>query len=69
MPLMQSENSDMMGTIERVKTGVPGLDEIISGGFPKGTITLISGPPGGGKTILCCQFLYKGVEEGDKCLF
>jgi circadian clock protein KaiC len=66
---MQSENTNMISKLERVKTGVPGLDELISGGLPKGTITLISGPPGGGKTILCCQFLYKGVEEGDKCLF
>lgn len=69
MPLIQSESNNMMGKLERVKTGVNGLDDIISGGLPKGTITLISGPPGGGKTILCCQFLYKGIEEGDKCLF
>ncbi len=55
--------------LERIKTGIPNLDEIISGGLPKNTITLVSGPPGSGKTILCCQFLHKGIEEGDKCLF
>lgn len=54
---------------ERIKTGIPNLDEIISGGLPRNTITLVSGPPGSGKTILCCQFLHKGIEEGDKCLF
>jgi circadian clock protein KaiC len=59
----------MQTKIDRVKTGVDGLDEIISGGIPKGTITLVSGPPGSGKTILCCQFLYQGVKDGDKCLF
>lgn len=69
MPLIQSESSNMRSKIERVKTGVNGLDNVISGGLPKGTITLVSGPPGSGKTILCCQFLYKGFEEGDKCLF
>ncbi len=69
MSLIKSESKDMVSKIERVKTGVNGLDDLISGGFPKGTITLISGPPGSGKTILCCQFLYKGVEEGDRCLF
>ncbi len=56
-------------TSERIKTGIPGLDSLISGGIPKCTITLISGPPGSGKTILCLQFIYKGIEEGDKCLF
>ncbi len=68
MPLTTIEKS-YEGKAERVKTGVPGLDEIISGGIPKGTITLVSGPPGGGKTIFCCQFLYQGVLEGEKCLF
>ena len=69
MPLIQSESKDMISRVERIKTGVGGLDDLISGGLPKETITLISGPPGSGKTILCCQFLYKGIEEGDKCLF
>lgn len=53
----------------RIKTGLPGLDNIISGGLPRNTTTLVSGPPGSGKTILCLQFLYQGIEEGDKCLF
>lgn len=69
MPLIQSESNNMQTKIGRVKTGVNGLDEIISGGIPKGTITLVSGPPGSGKTILCCQFLYQGVQEEEKCLF
>jgi KaiC/GvpD/RAD55 family RecA-like ATPase len=66
---MSLQFEESTGGIERVKTGVTGLDDLISGGFPKGTITLISGPPGCGKTIFCCQFLYKGIEEGDQCLF
>ena len=69
MSLIQSESKNMLSKIERIKTGISGLDDLISGGLPKNTITLVSGPPGGGKTILCCQFLYKGIEEGDKCLF
>ena len=55
--------------MERVKTGVDGLDNLIEGGLPKDTVTLVSGPPGSGKTILCLQFLSKGLESGDKCLF
>lgn len=55
--------------MERVKTGVEGLDSIIEGGVPKKSITLVSGPPGGGKSILCFQFLWEGVKNAEKCLF
>jgi KaiC/GvpD/RAD55 family RecA-like ATPase len=53
----------------RVTSGVDGLDVMVSGGFPKGRIILIRGPPGMGKTILCGQFLYKGAKNGEKGLF
>jgi len=55
--------------VERVKTGIEGLDGIIQGGLPKNSITLISGPPGSGKSIFCFQFLYEGAKLGEKCLF
>jgi len=55
--------------IERVKTGIDGLDNIIEGGLPKSSVTLVSGPPGSGKSIFCFQFLYTGVKNGEKCLF
>jgi KaiC/GvpD/RAD55 family RecA-like ATPase len=50
-------------TIERVKTGIPGLDELIEGGFPKGDTILIAGKAGTGKSILATQFIYKGATE------
>jgi circadian clock protein KaiC len=55
--------------MERVRTGISGLDDLIEGGLPKKSVTLISGPPGSGKTILCYNFLANGLELGDKCLF
>jgi KaiC/GvpD/RAD55 family RecA-like ATPase len=55
--------------MERIRTGVEGLDHIIEGGFPKKSITLVSGPPGGGKSIFCFQFLWEGVKNGEKGLF
>jgi circadian clock protein KaiC len=55
--------------LERVKTGIDGLDNVIEGGLPKSSITLVSGPPGSGKSIFCFQFLYAGVKKGEKCLF
>jgi KaiC/GvpD/RAD55 family RecA-like ATPase len=60
---------DVKFVIERIKTGVEGLDNLIEGGLPENTITLVSGPSGSGKTILCFHFLSKGLESGDKCLF
>lgn len=55
--------------MERIKTGVENLDSIISGGLPLGSVTLVSGPPGGGKSIFCFQFMYEGIRNGEKCLF
>jgi KaiC/GvpD/RAD55 family RecA-like ATPase len=52
--------------IERVKTGIPGLDELIEGGFPRGDTILIAGKAGTGKSILATQFIYKGATEYDE---
>jgi len=57
------------GKMERISTGVEGLDPLIQGGLPKNSTTLISGPPGGGKSIFCFQFIYDGLKNGEKCLF
>jgi KaiC/GvpD/RAD55 family RecA-like ATPase len=58
-----------MAQIERIPTGVPGLDELIEGGLPKGRITLITGAAGSGKTTLGMQFLYNGCTSfGDNGL-
>ena len=55
--------------IERVNTGIPRLDELLSGGLPKNSITLVSGTPGSGKTILCFHFLWEGLNRGERCLY
>ncbi|MHA1768959.1 MAG: ATPase domain-containing protein [Candidatus Thorarchaeota archaeon] len=49
--------------IERVKTGIPGLDELIEGGFPRGDTILVAGKAGTGKSILATQFIYRGATE------
>jgi circadian clock protein KaiC len=48
--------------LKRVKTGIYGLDELIEGGLPKDSITLVSGNSGTGKTTLSLQFLYNGIK-------
>ncbi len=55
--------------MDKIATGVPGLDKILKGGLRKGTFTLISGVPGTGKTILGLQFLVEGVKRGERGLF
>ncbi|HUO42634.1 MAG TPA: ATPase domain-containing protein [Methylomirabilota bacterium] len=49
--------------LERSYTGIPGLDEILTGGLPRGRVILALGEPGAGKTILCTQFLINGIEK------
>jgi KaiC/GvpD/RAD55 family RecA-like ATPase len=47
----------------RAPGGIPGLDEVLGGGFPQGRIILVIGEPGAGKTVLASQFLINGVER------
>src|SRR5437899_12633622 len=47
----------------RVSTGVPGLDDMLEGGFPTGSLITLAGRPGTGKTIFGSQFLYQGARE------
>ncbi|MFH1773652.1 MAG: ATPase domain-containing protein [Methanobacteriota archaeon] len=49
--------------VERTLTGIPGLDEMIGGGIPKGHTVLISGGPGTGKSTFAMQFLYNGAVK------
>lgn len=50
----------------RSTTGVEALDVMMSGGYWRGSSTVIFGPPGSGKTLLGLQFVMKGIEQGEK---
>lgn len=58
-----------MSDIERVSTGVPGLDSLIDGGIIKSHAMLVTGYAGTGKTIFCSQFLWEGLRNGENCMF
>jgi circadian clock protein KaiC len=45
-------------TINRLATGVPGLDAVLGGGLPEFSFNLIAGPPGSGKTTLAHQMMF-----------
>lgn len=49
----------------RVKFGVPGLDQMMDGGIPRGESVLIAGSSGTGKTLLTLHFIAEGVKEGE----
>ncbi|PIN99616.1 hypothetical protein COT72_05045 [archaeon CG10_big_fil_rev_8_21_14_0_10_43_11] len=48
---------------EKLKTGVPGIDQILNGGIPEGNLVLLTGGPGSGKTTFGLQFLYEGAKK------
>ena len=51
--------------LERVNTGVTGLDDMIEKGFWRGSTTLLAGPTGSGKTIMGLHFIREGVLNNE----
>ncbi len=64
---LDTQNIDRL--IKRVTTGIPGMDDFLEGGFPKGFSVVVTGPPGTGKTTFSMQYLMEGVKNGDRCIF
>jgi len=48
---------------DRCPTGIPGLDELMEGGFPRNRSVLLSGTSGSGKTTFAIQFLCNGILQ------
>lgn len=55
--------------MDRVESGIPGLDEMIEGGFVLPSAVLIAGAPGTGKTTLAVQSLFYGARKGETGMF
>ena len=51
---------------ESLPSGVPYLDEMLHGGLERGTVTIISGPSGAGKTTLGVQFMKEAAGRGER---
>src|SRR4028119_511650 len=56
-------------TIEKLPTGVPGLDEILGGGLPEFSFNIIAGSPGGGKTTLAHQVMFANATPERPALY
>ena len=50
----------------RIPTHIPGMDELINGGFPEGTINLLTGPPGSAKSLFGMHYIYNGARYEDE---
>src|SRR5256712_10181889 len=58
-----------MADTEKVASGIPGLDDLIEGGFwPKSTVVIL-GSSGTGKSTFAIQFLMEGIEQGEQALY
>lgn len=59
----------MENKIERLSSGVDGVDSLIEGGYPYPSVILVAGPAGTGKTTFTQQFLFAGADLGEVGLY
>jgi circadian clock protein KaiC len=59
------EDLSAPATVERLESGIHGLDDMIEAGWLRGTATLVAGPAGAGKTMLGLHFLRQGSAVGE----
>ncbi len=55
----------MSQRLTRLPSGIPGFDEMIEGGYKLGSINLLAGSAGSGKTTFAVQFLIEGIKRGE----
>jgi circadian clock protein KaiC len=63
------EPEKYVSSVDRIPTGVHGLDDILGGGLLTGSTTLVIGMTGAGKTTLALQFALEGVKRGEQTLY
>lgn len=66
---MDNKESNRETGLERIATGVPGLDDVLKGGFYEGAVYIVRGTPGAGKTILANQICFHHARQGKRALF
>lgn len=65
-PRLLPEDYSQTFTAETIPFGVKALDKLAGGGIERGTVTIISGPTGVGKTSLGAQMMYESAHRGER---
>lgn len=65
----QKKHFESPSKSEWIRIGIPGFDDLLEKGVPKGVSVLVAGGPGTGKTIFCLQTLYNAARDGQDCLY
>jgi circadian clock protein KaiC len=65
-PALDPEGNERSFAAEQVSSGVPQVDELLHGGLERGTVTILSGPTGVGKTTLGTQFMKEAAGRGER---
>lgn len=64
----EQQRERVVRSSKRLRTGVPGLDEMMGGGIPEGDVLMLTGPAGSGKTTFATQFVAQGLSEQESCV-
>jgi len=64
-----NKNISFEREVTRVHTGIEELDGFLTGGLPRNSVTLVSGTPGSGKSIMCFHYILEGLQNGETCLY
>ncbi|MDI6826227.1 MAG: gas vesicle protein GvpD [Candidatus Aenigmarchaeota archaeon] len=67
--IMEKSVGPEIKKIDRVPSGIPGLDELIEGGFVQNSVIMVAGESGTGKTIFCTQFIWNALCIGDNGVY
>jgi circadian clock protein KaiC len=65
-PRLIAAHTRVTGARQQLSSGLVTLDLLTGGGLDEGTSTLISGPPGTGKSSLCSQYVYAATQRGQR---
>lgn len=64
-----TDSGNYASTLTRLSSGIPGLDTILQGGFFAGSLYIVRGAPGTGKTILTNQVIFHTVRAGGRAAY
>jgi circadian clock protein KaiC len=67
-PRLNRDRSSAYDPDTRIPTGIPGLDELVNGGYYVGSTTVVAGISGVGKSVMGLQYIMHGAQHGERSL-